>query len=315
MSKPILAVTQGDPAGIGPEICLRALARADVYEVCAPVTVGDQAVLRQAAERFGLPLPAGIIDCGLFTGAVTPGVATREAGAASYGYVERAIQGALGGEFAGVVTAPITKTAWNLAGIKDPGHTEVFGRLTGTDRFAMMLYSPRLAVSFVTCHQSLRSVPDALTTDRILEVIELTGRTLSAIRGKAHPKIAVPGLNPHAGEDGMFGDEEQRIIAPAIARARELGWDVEGPIPPDAAFMPRALARFDGHVTMYHDQGSIPFKMISLEDGVNITMGLRIIRTSVDHGTAYDIAWQGKADESSLVSAIRLAALLARAKS
>lgn len=150
-----------------------------------------------------------------------------------------------------------------------------------------------------------------MTVDRIVEVIDLTGKALRTIRGKEAPRIAVPGLNPHAGEGGLFGDEEQRCIEPAVARARAMGWDVEGPIPPDAAFMPRALSRYDGHVTMYHDQGSIPFKMISLEDGVNMTLGLPIIRTSVDHGTAYDIAWQGVAEESSLVSAIQLAALLA----
>jgi 4-hydroxythreonine-4-phosphate dehydrogenase len=174
----------------------------------------------------------------------------------------------------------------------------------------MMLYSPRIAVSFVTCHQSLRSVPAALTIAGIRRVTALTGQTLRRIRG-TEPKMAILGLNPHAGEDGMFGDEDQCLVAPAVELCRQEGWDVEGPIPPDAAFMPHALQRYAGHVTLYHDQGSIPFKMISLHDGVNITMGLPIIRTSVDHGTAYNIAWQGKADHSSLISAIQLAATLA----
>jgi 4-hydroxythreonine-4-phosphate dehydrogenase len=177
----------------------------------------------------------------------------------------------------------------------------------------MLFYSPRLVVSFVTCHQSLRSVPDSLTVEGIRRVTALTGEALRRIRGR-EPRLVVLGLNPHAGEEGLFGNEEKLIIAPAVELARKDGWNVEGPIPPDAAFMPHVMSRYDGHVTLYHDQGAIPFKMISLHDGVNVTMGLPIVRTSVDHGTAYDIAWQGKANESSLISAIRLAAALAPKK-
>ncbi len=328
-TKPLIAITQGDPAGIGPEICLSVLQDEQVLRCCRPVLVGDRRVLEQVASRLGLSMPARVvnagevftckdlnsgepllIDCGVIHEPIEPGKPTRLAGQASYRYIELAIKGAMRGLFGGVVTAPITKTTLLLAGIHEPGHTEIFARLTGTQDFAMMLYSPRIAVSFVTCHQSLRSVPDALTIENIERVTALTGKTLRALRGK-EPKIAVLGLNPHAGEDGMFGHEDREIVAPAVERCRQAGWDAEGPIPPDAAFMPHALQRFDGHVTLYHDQGSIPFKMISMHDGVNITMGLPIIRASVDHGTAYNIAWRGEASSSSLISAIELAAKMA----
>ncbi|MBV6480705.1 MAG: D-threonate 4-phosphate dehydrogenase [bacterium] len=331
--KPLLVITQGDPAGIGPEICLKALSDPAVLEVCRPVLAGDVRVLEQVGHSLGLKVPEiriprdsldssaslfegegpFILGCGHIDEELRPGEATRLAGEASYRYITTAIEGAMQGIFDGTVTAPITKTTLHLAGITEPGHTEIFARLTGTRNYAMMLYSPRIAVSFVTCHQSLRSVPDSFTTEDVIRVTSLTHDTLLRIRGK-QPRIAVLGLNPHAGEKGLFGDEESRLIEPAVEHCRAHGWLVEGPIPPDAAFMPHALARFDGHVTLYHDQGSIPFKMISMHDGVNITMGLPIIRTSVDHGTAYDIAWQGKASHSSLVSAIQLAAQLASSR-
>jgi len=324
--KPLIAITQGDPAGIGPEICLRVIQDERVLECCQPVLIGDRSVLEQVASRLELRLPARVvsagevftlqdlgcdepllIDCGVIHQPIEPGKATQLAGQASYRYITSAIEGAMRGTFGAIVTAPITKTTLHMAGIHEPGHTEIFARLTGTQDYAMMLYSPRIAVSLVTCHQSLRSVPDALTIEGIQRVTALTGRTLRMIRGK-EPKIAVLGLNPHAGEEGMFGDEDREIVAPAVERCQQAGWDVEGPIPPDAAFMPHALQRFDGHVTLYHDQGLIPFKMISMHDGVNITMGLPIIRASVDHGTAYNIAWRGEASPSSLISAIELAA-------
>ncbi len=328
--KPLVAITQGDPAGIGPELCVKLTHEPSVLGFCRPLILGDRVVLEDAARRLGRPLSATtltlaefertarvdlpdgplVVDCACLTAPVAPGTPTRDGGRASYAYIENAIRLALARKLDAVTTAPITKQTLKMAGIDDPGHTEIFGRLTGSRDFAMMLYSPRLAVSFVTCHQSLRSVPDALRTEEIERLIHLTAETLRRIRG-AEPRLAVLGLNPHAGEGGMFGDEDERIVRPAVEHARAEGWNVEGPIPPDAAFMPRALQRFDGHVTLYHDQGSIPFKMISLHDGVNITMGLPIIRTSVDHGTAYDIAGQGKADPSSLISAIELAARLA----
>jgi 4-hydroxythreonine-4-phosphate dehydrogenase len=250
------------------------------------------------------------IDCHVITQRIFPGRPTRLAGQASYRYLEVAIAAARKRKVAAITTAPITKTTLKLADVEEPGHTEIFARQTSTANFAMMLYSPRIAVSFVTCHQSFESVPATLTTEDIVRVTELSAQMLRRIRGH-EPALAILGLNPHAGEAGLFGRQEIEIIAPAVEQCRAKGLNVTGPIPPDAAFMPQALERFDGHVTMYHDQGSIPFKMISLHDGVNITMGLPIIRTSVDHGTAYDIAWQGKAEVTSMLSAVSLAAQLA----
>ena len=329
---PLIALTQGDPAGIGPELCLKAIAREDVLGVCRPLLIGDISVLRQVAGCLGLPLPSriltredvfqggsqknhpspAILDCACLDpqAEVIPGQPTRENGAASYQYIVTGIQGALQGLFGAVATAPITKTTLHMAGIHEPGHTEIFAKMSGIENFAMMYYSPRMVVSFVTCHLSLRSVPDALTVEGIRRVTALTGQALRKIRGR-EPRLAILGLNPHAGEGGIFGDEEMRIITPAVELCRRDGWLVEGPIPPDAAFMPHNLERFDGHVTLYHDQGSIPFKMVAMHEGVNVTLGLPIVRTSVDHGTAYDIAWQGVASESSLVCAIKLAASLA----
>jgi 4-hydroxythreonine-4-phosphate dehydrogenase len=343
VARPRIALTQGDPAGIGPELCLRVIRDAAVLDVCRPILVGDLAVLRQVGQRLGLALPervigpevlldaaaldaampapaaseaaddgrsALLVDCAIATGPVEPGRPATISGEASYRYIELAARAAQAGTVGGICTAPITKATLKMAGIHEPGHTEILARLTGCDNYAMMLYSPRLAVSLVTIHQSLASVPGDLKTEEIRRVIGLTGRALRAIRGR-EPRMAILGLNPHAGEGGMFGREEIEIIAPAVALARADGWNVEGPIPPDAAFMPHNLARFDGHVTMYHDQGLIPFKMTAMAEGVNVTLGLPIMRTSVDHGTAYDIAWQGKADPSSLVAALALAARLA----
>lgn len=339
-SLPLIALTQGDPAGIGPEICLKAAWDDEVLAFCRPLIVGDLHVLKQVARRLNLRLPdtvvsqdevfgvgAGdvasggsdllnaqrypaLLDCQCIHEDVAPGVATEANGHASYRYITTAIRGALEGRFDATTTAPITKTTLHLAGIEEPGHTEIYAKLTGTQNFAMLFYSPRLAVSFVTCHQSLRSVPDALTVEGIRRVVTLTGEALRRIRGR-EPRLVVLGLNPHAGEGRLFGDEDADIVAPAVELARRDGWNVAGPIPPDAAFMPHALEKYDGHVTLYHDQGAIPFKMVSLHDGVNVTMGLPIVRTSVDHGTAYDIAWQGQASPSSLIAALRLAGSLA----
>jgi 4-hydroxythreonine-4-phosphate dehydrogenase len=303
-----IAITMGDPAGIGPEICLKAAEQ--VKEFCTPVIVGDRAVLEQVATLLDLPLPEMILDCGFITEPVVPGVLNKECGEASFGYVITAIEGAKAGKFNAVATAPISKAAWHMAGIHENGHTEVFAKACGIEDYAMMFWSPRLVVSLCTCHQSLETVPHTLTSARIQKVTELMGEAIRKIEGK-EPKLAVLGFNPHAGEAGAFGKQDDDIIAPAVIAARADGWDVEGPIPADAGFMPHNREKFDGFVTMYHDQGCIPFKMISMHDGVNTTLGLPIIRTSVDHGTAYDIAWQNKAGESSLVSAIKLAIKLA----
>jgi 4-hydroxythreonine-4-phosphate dehydrogenase len=333
-ARPILGLTMGDPAGIGPEICLRALREPRVLERCTPVLFGDVAVLKRAAHTAGMegancrvasvadlrgspqinePL---VIDCGAIDAAgVLPGKVSAACGKAGYTYIEQAIQAALAGKIAGVVTAPIHKESLNLSGVKFPGHTEIFTALTGTKRSCMMLYSDQLTVSMCTTHIGYYEVPGKLSVDRVLNVIELTAQAMRQLRGR-DPLVGVCGLNPHAGEHGLFGNrEEEQVVEPAVKAARERGIRAEGPLVPDAAFTTGQRKRFDAIVTLYHDQGHIPFKMLAFDTGVNITLGLPIIRTSVDHGTAFDIAWQGKAQATSLYSAIEVAAGLALGKS
>jgi 4-hydroxythreonine-4-phosphate dehydrogenase len=222
-----------------------------------------------------------------------------------------AIRAALAGQVAGIVTAPLNKEALFAAGIRFPGHTEILAAETGTARYAMLQYSEIVTCSFVTTHIGYAEVPGQLTTARIGEVIELTAAALRRIRGRA-PRLLVCGLNPHAGEHGLFGQqEEERIIAPAVAAARLRGHQIDGPVPPDTAFIPARREAYDAVVCMYHDQGHIPLKALAFDSAVNTTLGLPIIRTSVDHGTALDIAWQGRADPHSLFAATRLAAQLA----
>ena len=320
----------GDPAGVGPEICLRALANAGITRDCTPVVFGDATVLRACSERTGLPFSVpvwspeqwatgfaaittpGVLNLGMIEAcAFSPGVINAATGHAAFTYVSRAIDAALAGQVAAVSTAPLNKEAMHLAGHHFPGHTEIFASRTNASRSCMMQYSDEITCSFVTVHCGYAEVPALLTKERILEVIELSAEGLRRIRGRA-PKIVVCGLNPHAGEHGLFGNrEEERIIIPAIEAARSLGHDVEGPLPPDTAFLPWKRRSTDVFVCMYHDQGHIPVKALAFESAVNTTLGLPIIRTSVDHGTALDIAWQGKADTGSLFAALRLAAKLA----
>jgi 4-hydroxythreonine-4-phosphate dehydrogenase len=241
-----------------------------------------------------------------------PGTIDARTGAASFKYVNAAIDAALAGQVAAVTTAPISKEALALAGFKYPGHTEIFAERAGSKRWCMMQYSEEITCTFVTVHCGYAEVPKLLTTARILEVIELSAEALQRIRGR-RPRIVVCGLNPHAGEHGLFGDrEEERVIAPAIETARANGLDVEGPVPPDTAFLPWKRKVTDVFVCLYHDQGHIPVKALAFESAVNTTLGLPIIRTSVDHGTALDLAWQGRASSGSLFSALKLAATLAR---
>ena len=302
----------GDPAGVGPEICLHLLADTEAAALCRPVVFGDAAVLRACGEKLGLPLAGEGVDLKVITlGEFTPGAINAATGRASFTYVNRAIDAALAGEVAAVVTAPLNKEAMHLAGISFPGHTEIFAARTQATRWCMMQYSEEITCTFVTVHVGYREVPALLTKERILEVIELTAEALQRIRGRA-PKIVVCGLNPHAGEHGLFGDrEEERIIIPAIEAARARGIEVEGPLPPDTAFLPWKRRSTDAFVCMYHDQGHIPVKALAFDSAVNTTLGLPMIRTSVDHGTALDIAWQGKARPDSLLSAVRLAVKLA----
>ncbi len=338
MNRPCIAITMGDPAGVGPEVCLRALNDPNVLRVCTPVVVGNSDVLGTIARRIGVPFaadkahpddvgegfnPAGPTVVDMHVTAldhITPGRVSPTCGHAAYGYITFVVDCMMAGYFDAMTTAPICKEALHQAGIDFPGHTEILERLTrpSIDRTrshpaVMMLYSPWVAVSLVTTHTALKNVPGALSRERIVHVIKLTYQAMKRLRGRA-PRVAVLGLNCHAGEGGAFGDEEQRIIAPAIAEARSEGFQVDGPLPPDTAFTKRTLETFDAHVCMYHDQGLIPFKTLSFREGVNITLGIPIVRTSVDHGTAFDIAWQGKADHTSLVSAVVLASKLATKK-
>lgn len=329
-SKPLIAVTMGDPAGVGPELCLRLLANAEIAELCTPVVFGENEVLRRAARTIGLPYQApvasreqwptvrGTISAptvldlrAIDAAALQPGVSNAATGAASYTYVDVAITAALAGEVAAVATGPLSKEALHAAGHKFPGHTEIFASRTSAARSCMMQYSDEITCSFVTTHVGYRDVPQSLTVERIRDVIELTDDALTKIRGR-RPSIVVCGLNPHAGEHGLFGNrEEERIIDPAIEAARLQGINVIGPLPGDTAFIADRRRTTDAFICMYHDQGHIPVKALAFDTAVNTTLGLPIVRTSVDHGTALDIAWQGKARPDSLYSAVRLAVRLA----
>ena len=326
---PRLAITMGDPAGVGPEVCLRMLNDPEVRNEFVPTIFGDACVLRAVAQQIGVNANAPIVDldrwlAGEFpTGSPLvvdhgiielcefhPGKINAATGYAGYSYVDSAIDAALAGAVDAVTTAPLNKEAMSLAGIKFPGHTEIFAARTTSSRWCMMQYSPEITCTFVTVHVGYHQVPQLLSKERILEVIELTHEGLQLIRGR-QPKIIVCGLNPHAGEHGLFGNrEEERFIVPAIDAARAAGIDVDGPLPPDTAFLPTRRAQTDAFVCMYHDQGHIPVKALAFDSAVNTTLGLPIIRTSVDHGTALDIAWQGKANPSSLYCAARLAVKL-----
>jgi 4-hydroxythreonine-4-phosphate dehydrogenase len=319
----------GDPAGIGPEVCIRLLDRisqGDCNE-CIPLVFGNVDILSQVSERIGVPIvcpvvssteavnkPA-ILHCE--TGELTkiiPGRVQPECGEASLQYVLQAIAHVKGNTVDGIVTCPVSKEALALAGYSYPGHTELFAEHFAESETCMMQYAADIACSFVTTHIGYNEVPLHLTTERITAVLRLTNTALRTIRGIV-PRILVCGLNPHAGEHGLFGDsEEEKIISPAIARAREHGLDVTGPVPADTAFTPQSRDRFDAMVCMYHDQGHIPVKMIAFDRAVNITLGLSAIRTSVDHGTAFDIAWKGTADAGSLFQAVRLATQLTKNK-
>jgi 4-hydroxythreonine-4-phosphate dehydrogenase len=322
MSLPKIAVTTGDPAGIGPEVCLHLLQNEEIAAQCVPIIFGDKVVLEQAADQCGLPKPqkyiAGLSEadgpCVLDMSAIgldefETGTVNAATGRAGFVYVENAIDAALGGQVAGVTTGPLNKEALRAAGISFPGHTEIFAEKTHTQNFCMMQYSAEVRCVFATTHVPYSEVPALLTKERILDVLELGAqamRRIGCISGH-EPKIGVLGLNPHAGEHGLFGEEEEQVIIPAIEAARAKGFEVEGPIPPDTAFIPAKRRATDFFVCMYHDQGHIPLKALAFDNAVNTTLGLPIIRTSVDHGTALDIAGQGKAKPNSLFEAVKLA--------
>lgn len=327
--KPRIALTMGDPAGIGPEVCLRAMADPQVLASCVPIVFGDPQVLAGAATRLRMRAPEQIIAStagseswsqvatpavlqvsSLEPSQVVPGKVSAVTGQASFDYVDRAIQAALAGEVDAIATGPIHKAAWNAAGIQFPGHTEILEERTAADRVCMMLTSPEITCSLVTSHAGLGEVPSLLSIERITDVLELTNAALVRMLGRP-VQLAVCGLNPHAGEEGLFGDrEEERLIMPAIESARAQGLRVVGPLSPDTAFLPGRRKETDGYICMYHDQGLIPLKTLAFDISVNVTLGLPIVRTSVDHGTALDIAWQNRADATSMTRAVELAAKL-----
>jgi 4-hydroxythreonine-4-phosphate dehydrogenase len=312
--KPTIAITMGDPCGVGPEIVLKAVASRRVLSVAEPVIIGDYALLNTVAGRLSLRFPKRrIIDIpALGTKEILPGRPTKKSGAAMLRYVEEAVGLVQNGKAAAIVTAPINKAAALKAGFAFPGHTEFLAHLTGAKEFCMMLGGADLKVVLVTIHEPIKRVPSLITTEAVLKSIRITDRAFKREFGMARPRIAVAGLNPHAGEEGAMGSEEQTIIAPAVKRAARAGIDVTGPLPADTLFYRAARKKeFDVVIAMYHDQGLGPLKLLHFEDGINCTLGLPIIRTSVDHGTAYDIAWQGKASHLSLVNAITTAADMA----
>jgi 4-hydroxythreonine-4-phosphate dehydrogenase len=334
VSRPVLGVTMGDPAGVGPEIIARACAEPGAQAASRPVVIGSAAVMRDAVALVGAPLAVrpvadvsecrwsgGSLECldldNVDVGTVPRAAVSAAAGRAAYEYIERAVALARAGAIEAIVTAPINKEALAAAGVRHSGHTEILADLSGTRDYAMLLMGRELRVIHVTTHVALRRVPDLVTRDRVLRTIRLAGRTLESL-GRSNGRIAVAGLNPHAGEEGLFGDEEQRQIIPAIEAARSEGLRVSGPLPADTLFSRARGGEFDIVVAMYHDQGHIPVKTLGFQydettrrwtglSGVNVTVGLPFLRVSVDHGTAFDRAWQGTANHESMTEAIDVA--------
>jgi 4-phospho-D-threonate 3-dehydrogenase / 4-phospho-D-erythronate 3-dehydrogenase len=334
VKQPVLGVTMGDPAGVGPEIIARALAEPEVRRTSRSVVIGSAAVMSEAIGVVGSTLSlhavrdvaecrwqAGSLECldldNVDTTALPRCQVSAAAGRAAYAYIERAVRLAQARAIDGIVTAPVNKEALAAAGVPHSGHTEILAQLSDTRDFAMLLMGKELRVIHVTTHVSLRRVPDLVTTERVLRVIELAQATMAGL-GRPRARIAVAGLNPHAGEDGLFGDEEKTRIIPAIETARGRGMTVIGPLPADTLFSRARGGEFDIVVAMYHDQGHIPVKTLGFEydettrtwtglSGVNVTVGLPFLRVSVDHGTAFDRAWKGIANHESMVEALTVA--------
>lgn len=325
--KPVLAITMGDAAGCGPEIIVKALSDKGMYEICRPLVFGDAKRLELAANILKSPVTIvrltkinegifqhgkiNVLDFGNISSDLPFGKVSPEAGHAAYQYIESAVQAAMAHEVQAVVTAPINKEALHLGGHNFPGHTEILGELSNSNDYAMLLASETLRVIHVTTHVSMVQAASMIKKDRVLRIIRLADRTLRLL-GIAEPRIAVAGFNAHAGENGLFGREDMDEIAPAVEEARMAGMAVSGPIPPDTVFFRAACRKeFDIVVVMYHDQGHIPIKLLGFDSGINVTVGLPFLRSSVDHGTAFDIAGQGIADDRSMKAAIEFAARVA----
>lgn len=337
--KPKIGISMGDPAGIGPEIIIKTLALQDVYERCNPLVIGDAAVMEAEVKVLQSPIKINAIQevseakftCGTIdvfdlknvdSNELKPGVVSAMSGKAAFEAVIKNIELALDNSVDATVTAPINKESIHKAGHKYSGHTEIYAAYTNTDKFAMLLADENFRVIHATTHVSLRQACDLCKKERVLEVISLLDDACKKF-GIENPRIAVAGLNPHASENGLFGDEELNEIIPAIEEAKTLGYNVDGPFPPDTMFVKAVQGKFDGCVAMYHDQGHIPFKLEGFKwdneketmesvKGVNITLGLPIIRTSVDHGTAFEIAGQGMASPDAMLVAIDYAIIMAK---
>ncbi|KPV44963.1 4-hydroxythreonine-4-phosphate dehydrogenase [Alicyclobacillus ferrooxydans] len=322
-------MTMGDPAGVGPEICILTALSPEVTDRVNTFIIGDASRLTEAAtilkgtgKLSSLPVirciqtvaeakyELGVIevlDLGNVPQGLPWGQLSAEAGQCAYDYLEQAVRFAVDGTIDAICTAPLNKEAWKMAGIKFPGHTEALAALSGSPSSAMMLVNKALRVVHVTTHVSLKQAIEMATKDRVLGRIRLTAESLERF-GVKNPRIAVAGLNPHAGEGGLFGDEEQKEIVPAIEEAKEAGISISGPWPPDSIYARAANGEFDAVIAMYHDQGHIAIKMLGFDTGINVTLGLPILRTSVDHGTAFDIAGKGIAREQSMIESVLVAA-------
>lgn len=326
MSSPPIGVTLGDPAGVGPEIIAKTFAEPDFTERNRALVIGDEAILKRAIDLLELDLQINVVS-GVEEGNFQPGFVDllpasdlpedlpfgeldERAGAAAFKYVKKATELALEGGIQAVCTAPLNKEAMHLGGYKYPGHTEILAELTGTKDYAMMLVAEDLRVIHVSTHVALKEAIDRVQPERELTVIRLARDALLKL-GVSEPKIAVAGLNPHAGENGLFGNEDAERIKPAVERAVEEGIEASGPWAADTVFSRARKGEFDMVVVQYHDQGHVPIKLLGFESGINVTVGLPFFRTSVDHGTAFDIAGTGKADHTSLQAALDLARVLA----
>ncbi len=332
-SRPLLAITMGDPAGVGPEIVLKALSRPEIHARCRALVVGDVRILQRAADWLAPSHPARrfevvgrlrdaqfdaeritVLDLANAPPEECPvGQVSAVSGRASVEYVFAACDLALQHEVDAIVTSPINKAAMNLGGHAYAGHTELLAERTGAAKVSMLLVGPSLRVVHVSTHVALEDAIGLVTRQRVTDVIDLAARACRAL-GIDAPRIAVAGLNPHAGEGGLFGDQETREILPAIEDARARGLDVSDPQPPDTVFLRAVRGAYDIVVAMYHDQGHIPMKLLAFDEGVNVSIGLPIIRSSVDHGTAFDIAGTGRARDQSLVAAIDVALQMVRAR-
>jgi 4-hydroxythreonine-4-phosphate dehydrogenase len=313
-ARPNIAVTIGDPAGIGPEVLLKALSAPELRGLASWVVVGDRAALEKTAQACAIasvPPHATVHDLGMFqnSGQFNFGELNANCGRAAVEYVKHATQMCLAGKAQAMVTAPLNKEAVTLSGLRFSGHTEYIAELCGATESRMLLASPKLSVVHVTTHVALRDALNA-SSDRILRTVELGNEAMKRL-GFRHPRIAMCGLNPHAGEHGLFGKEDRDTIAPAIAAASQKGIRIDGPHAPDTIFLMAARGAYDLVVAMYHDQGHIAMKLIDFERTVNLTLGIPIIRTSVDHGTGFDIAGKNQADPQNMIAALKMAAAMA----